>query len=400
MASAAKRADRRRRRGRWGDGAGRTRAIVAVGCETEPVSRTTTPRLRRRRCCGTSTNVQGSLQRSRRRARRARRGTGQDVQVVGASASRRATAAPSTVPTCMPGEQGRCDGLSGQAAIAHGTQPHLHLTFAPTTYESRDQVRRSSSTPSVRSFGALSRYKQAGAVREKMMEGMSKALLRESVLSDETWYHADESTRAVGRFLQERDRAARLRLVRRRVDVAASLPQLRHPLFRADPARVVREALMGSPSTGSMQVPSISWRELVEVRGARVRGCARDQRQEPSTAAWQPRPGHGRATGVYIEMLATVLNRFRAGGARAPRADSRVLSAITVPEVAEPYIGAVQCAISRRGAGDLRSRTATVLHDRRRRALRLWKSERSDSDGEERVAGVLDVIHGHRLIRS
>ena len=56
-------------------------------------------------------------------------------------------------------------------------------------------------------------------VREKIVEGMlNKRFYGESVLSEQTWYRADESTATVGKFLEEQGhRAARLRLVRRRV---------------------------------------------------------------------------------------------------------------------------------------------------------------------------------------
>ena len=42
-------------------------------------------------------------------------------------------------------------------------------------------------------------------VREKIVEGvLNKRFYGESVLSEQTWYRADESTATVGRFLQER----------------------------------------------------------------------------------------------------------------------------------------------------------------------------------------------------
>ena len=81
----------------------------------------------------------------------------------------------------------------------------LHLTFARPTYDSRDQVPQEL-VDAEREILSKSDEVQSKpeAVREKIVEGMlNKRFFGESVLSEQTWYRADESTATVGQFLKD-----------------------------------------------------------------------------------------------------------------------------------------------------------------------------------------------------
>jgi uridylate kinase len=123
--------------------------------------------------------------------------------------------------------------------------------------------------------------------------------------------------------------------------VAASLPQLKHPpVFKRILLKLSGEALMGSSEYGldAGTVDQLA-RELVEVREtglevALVIGGGNIYRGMAAAAE-----GMDRATGDYMGMLATVLNSLAVQEALERHgANTRVLSAITVQEVAEPYI--------------------------------------------------------------
>ena len=123
--------------------------------------------------------------------------------------------------------------------------------------------------------------------------------------------------------------------------MAASLPQLeRPPVFRRILLKLSGEALMGSSEYGlDAHTVDLLARELVEVREsgleiALVIGGGNIYRGMAAAAE-----GMDRATGDYMGMLATVLNSLAVQEALERHgADTRVLSAITVQEVAEPYI--------------------------------------------------------------
>ena len=123
--------------------------------------------------------------------------------------------------------------------------------------------------------------------------------------------------------------------------MAASLPQLkRPPVFKRILLKLSGEALMGTREYGldANTVDRLA-RELVDVREtglevALVIGGGNIYRGMAAAAE-----GMDRATGDYMGMLATVLNSLAVQEALERHgANTRVLSAITVQEVAEPYI--------------------------------------------------------------
>ena len=123
--------------------------------------------------------------------------------------------------------------------------------------------------------------------------------------------------------------------------MAASVPQLKQPrAFQRILLKLSGEALMG-PSEYGLDAQTVEQlaHELVEVREggleiALVIGGGNIYRGMAAAAE-----GMDRATGDYMGMLATVLNSLAVQEALERHgADTRVLSAITVQEVAEPYI--------------------------------------------------------------
>src|ERR1700721_1707545 len=123
----------------------------------------------------------------------------------------------------------------------------------------------------------------------------------------------------------------------------AVAPQRRRqpaPAFRRVLLKLSGEALMGTAEFG-LDAPTIDTlaQELVEVHStgvelALVIGGGNIYRGMKATAA-----GMDRATGDYMGMLATVFNSLAVQEALERHgADTRVLSALDVREVAEPYI--------------------------------------------------------------
>ena len=207
MASAAKRADRATSEGKVGvmvrDNVG---AIAAIGCETEPVSnnddflayaeKVLRDRLRRRR----------RRRRSRTSASRSRRSSARTSRSSARSAWRPATARSSRfyvhAPANKVGALVRTKG--GDPAAARSLA--LHLTFARPTYGTRDEVPQELVDAEreilSNSEEVLSKPEN---VREKIVEGqLNKRFFGESVLTEQTWYRADEATGTVAQYLKER----------------------------------------------------------------------------------------------------------------------------------------------------------------------------------------------------
>jgi uridylate kinase len=122
--------------------------------------------------------------------------------------------------------------------------------------------------------------------------------------------------------------------------VASATPLPQQALFSRVLLKLSGEALMGTQSYGvdSGTIDSLA-REIAEVHDgglevAIVIGAGNIVRGMEAAAA-----GMDRATADYAGMLATVLNSLTIQDALERNgADTRVLSAITVSEVAEPYI--------------------------------------------------------------
>jgi uridylate kinase len=120
----------------------------------------------------------------------------------------------------------------------------------------------------------------------------------------------------------------------------AVLPKPEPPAFRRVLLKLSGEALMG-PADYGLDAPTVDVlaRELVDVQAmgvelALVIGGGNVYRGMKAAAA-----GMDRATGDYMGMLATVFNSLAVQEALERNgADTRVLSALDVREVAEPYI--------------------------------------------------------------
>ena len=164
------------------------------------------------------------------------------------------------------------------------------------------------------------------------------------------------------------------------------------PAFRRVLLKLSGEALMGHARVRPRRrhASTSSRSELVEVHASGVElalviGGGNLYRGMKATAA-----GMDRATGDYMGMLATVFNSLAVQEALERNgADTRVLSALDVREVAEPYIRRRAIRHLEKGRDrDLRGRhRQPVLHDRhRRRAAGARDRRRGDPDGQERRA--------------
>jgi len=208
MASAAKRAGRETSEGKVGvlvrENAG---AIVAVGCETEPVSNNdeflafAERVLRAVHERGEDAVAELETERVELAAK-----LGEHIQVIGA---KRMEAAEGELlsfyvhaPANKVGALVKTKGGDAQAARSLA----LHLTFAKPTYGSRDDVPKEL-VDAEREILAHSEevLSKPENVRDKIVEGMlNKRFYGESVLSEQTWYRADESTATVAQVLKER----------------------------------------------------------------------------------------------------------------------------------------------------------------------------------------------------
>ncbi|HEY2325872.1 MAG TPA: translation elongation factor Ts [Gaiellaceae bacterium] len=208
MAQAAKRAERETSEGKVGimvrDGVG---AIVAIGCETEPVSNNedflsySEAVLK-----AVFENGEGAVDGLEEDRVAIAAKLGENVQVIGAkrmeSSDDEMLSFYAHAPANKVGALVKTKG--GDADTARSLA--LHLTFAKPTYGSRDEV-PTELVDAEREILTNSDEVQSKPenVREKIVEGMlNKRFYAESVLSEQTWYRADESTATVGKFLQER----------------------------------------------------------------------------------------------------------------------------------------------------------------------------------------------------
>jgi len=206
MASAAKRADRATSEGKVGvlveGGVG---AIAAIGCETEPVSNNedflayAEQVLRAVFAGGSADDLEAE--------RVALAGKlGENIQVVGAKRFETADGESLSFYVHTPANK------VGAVVKTKGGDPDaarslaLHLTFARPTYGARDEVPQElvDAEREILSHSdeVLSKPEN---VREKIVEGqLNKKFFGESVLTEQTWYRADESTGTVAQYLKER----------------------------------------------------------------------------------------------------------------------------------------------------------------------------------------------------
>jgi elongation factor Ts len=205
MASAAKRADRATSEGKVGvmvrDGVG---AIAAVGCETEPVSNNDDFLAYAEKVLTTAFGGGDASAHEEERVELAAR-LGENIQVVGAKRLEAGDGAALSFYVHAPANK------VGALVCTKGGDPTtarslaLHLTFARPTYGTRDEVPQEL-VDAEREILANSEevLSKPENVREKIVEGqLAKRFYGESVLTEQTWYRADESTATVGKYLAE-----------------------------------------------------------------------------------------------------------------------------------------------------------------------------------------------------
>lgn len=207
MASAAKRADRATSEGKVGVIVqGTTGAIVAVGCETEPVSSNDDfLAFAEKALHAVLDRGEGAVEDLESERVELAAKLGENIQVVGA---RRIEAHDgSTLSYYVHAPANKVGAIvstvGGDPQTARSLA--LHLTFARPTYENRDQVPQElvdAEREILRSSDEV--QSKPENVREKIVDGMlNKRFYGESVLREQTWYRADESTATVGQFLKE-----------------------------------------------------------------------------------------------------------------------------------------------------------------------------------------------------
>jgi elongation factor Ts len=193
MASAAKRADRETKEGVVHTRIeGGTAALVAVGCETEPVSKNDDFRAFAQAAVdavferGEDATAELEEQRVELTAR-----LGENVQIVGA---RRMTAGEGeSFSTYVHPPANKIGVLlqvkGGSPELAR--QLAMHISFAKPTYSSRDEVPAELVAAEREILGKLPEVESKPAdVREKIVEGMlNKRFYGESVLGEQTWIH-------------------------------------------------------------------------------------------------------------------------------------------------------------------------------------------------------------------
>ncbi|HVW88587.1 MAG TPA: translation elongation factor Ts [Gaiellaceae bacterium] len=205
MASAAKRADRATSEGKVGvkvDGS--VGAIAAVGCETEPVSNQEDFLAYAEGVLKTVFDGGDASALEEERAGLAGR-LGENIQVVGAK--RMEAGGGEELSFYVHGPANKVGALvrtkGGDAAAARSLA--LHLTFARPTYSTRDEV-PTELVEAEREILSNSEevLSKPENVREKIVEGqLNKRFYGESVLTEQTWYRADESTGTVAQYLKE-----------------------------------------------------------------------------------------------------------------------------------------------------------------------------------------------------
>jgi elongation factor Ts len=207
MAQAAKRAGRETSEGKVDvriDGS--AGAIAAVGCETEPVSKNDDFQSFVEKTLAT-VQAQGEDAVAALEAERVDLAAklGENIQIIGAKRMEAAGDELLSSYIHPPGKVGalvRTKGGDPQAARSLA----LHLTFARPTFTTRDEVPQElvDAEREILSHAdeVLSKPEN---VREKIVEGqLNKRFYGESVLTEQTWYRADEATGTVAKVLEER----------------------------------------------------------------------------------------------------------------------------------------------------------------------------------------------------
>ncbi len=205
MASAAKRADRATSEGKVGvmvrDNVG---AIAALGCETEPVSNNDDFLAYAEKVLRTVFDGGDPASLEDERVALAAK-LGENIQVAGAKRMEAGAGEDLTFyvhsPANKVGALVRTKG--GDPAAARSLA--LHLTFARPTYGERGEIPQALVDAEreilSKSDEVLSKPEN---VREKIVDGqLNKRFFGESVLTEQTWYRADEATGTVAQYLAE-----------------------------------------------------------------------------------------------------------------------------------------------------------------------------------------------------
>lgn len=206
MASAAKRADRATSEGKVGvmvrEDVG---AIAAIGCETEPVSNNEDFLSYAEKVLRAVFDGGDPSALEDERVELAAK-LGENIQVVGAKrmegAGGEALSYYVHAPANKIGALVRTKGGDPESARSIA----LHLAFARPTYATRDEVPREL-VDAEREILAKSDevVSKPENVRDKIVEGqLNKRFYSQSVLMEQTWYKAEESTGTVAQYLEER----------------------------------------------------------------------------------------------------------------------------------------------------------------------------------------------------
>jgi elongation factor Ts len=208
MASAAKRADRETSEGKVGvsvaDGVG---ALVAIGCETEPVSNNE-EFLAYAESVLKAVLAGGAAAANELEAERVELAVklGENIQVVGAKKLEAGDGEELHYYVHSPANKVGAIVRTKGGDPASARSLALHLTFARPTYAVRDEV-PADLVAAERAILEASDEVQSKPenVREKIVDGMlNKRFYGESVLTEQTWYRPDESTATVAQVLSER----------------------------------------------------------------------------------------------------------------------------------------------------------------------------------------------------
>jgi elongation factor Ts len=208
MASAAKRADRETSEGKVGvmvrESVG---AIAAIGCETEPVSNND-EFLGYAEAVLKAVFADGDDAAAGLEGQRVELTTklGENIQVVGAKRMMAGDGELLSFYVHSPANKVGALVQTKGGDPAEARSLALHLTFARPTYSSRDEVPQELVDAEreilSNSEEVLSKPEN---VRDKIVEGqLNKRFYGEAVLSEQTWYRADEFTGSVGQYLKER----------------------------------------------------------------------------------------------------------------------------------------------------------------------------------------------------
>jgi elongation factor Ts len=207
MAQVAKRAGRETSEGKVEVRvAGAVGAIAAVGCETEPVSKNddflqfVSKALETALSEGEDAVTALEAERVDLSAR-----LGENIQIAGA---RRMEAGADEVLSSYVHPPGKVGALvktkGGDPQVARSLA--LHLTFARPTYGARSEVPQELVDAEREILSNADEVlSKPENVRVKIVEGqLNKKFYGEAVLTEQTWYRADESTGTVAKVLQER----------------------------------------------------------------------------------------------------------------------------------------------------------------------------------------------------